>query len=514
MLDDVSAVAGGAEGLPAGELRVKKPAVGTFMDAKPHPPSMKLLLSALCLSFLLLPAAFAAPPNVVLIMADDQGWGDTGYNGHPELKTPNLDSLAASGLRMDRFYTAHFNCSPTRASVMTGRHPHRMGTFGPGSPIRAQEITVAKVLQSAGFATGHFGKWHLNGKNGDRNTKTPPGRAILADDPLSPGRMGFDTWISADNFFDLDPVLGRQGVVEKFQGEGSDIITDEALKFIRAQAEARKPFLTVVWFGNPHTPHEALPADKAAYSRLPEAEQNYYGELTAIDRSVGRLRTALRELKVADNTLLWYCSDNGGAAGPKSTGDLRGSKGTLWEGGLRVPGIVEWPARIAKPGVTSVPCSTVDIYPTVLAATGATPEKPILPLDGISLLPLFDGQMEKREKPLSFWADARRDNAHAAVLDWPYKLHTNAQPGGKGGKKKKAAAGGTVAVLLHDVSKDPKETTDLAAQEPERVKQMTAALETWKASVQKSLAGGDFDPPLPPEALKIPRPPKKGGKAE
>jgi arylsulfatase A-like enzyme len=171
-------------------------------------------------------------------MADDQGWGDTGYNGHPELKTPNLDKLAASGLRFDRFYTAHFNCSPTRASVMTGRHPHRMGTFGPGSPIRAQEITVAKVLQSAGYATGHFGKWHLNGKNGDKNTKAIPGRAVLASDPLSPGKLGFDEWVSADNFFDLDPVLGRNGVPEKFHGDGSDVTTDEALKFIRRQAGA------------------------------------------------------------------------------------------------------------------------------------------------------------------------------------------------------------------------------------------------------------------------------------
>lgn len=449
-------------------------------------------------------------PNVVLIMADDQGWGDTGYNGHPELKTPNLDSLAASGLRMDRFYTGHFNCSPTRASVMTGRHPHRMGTFGPGSPIRAQEVTVAKVLQSAGYATGHFGKWHLNGKNGDRNTKTPPGRAILADDPLSPGKMGFDTWVSADNFFDLDPVLGRQGVAEKFQGEGSDIVTDEALKFIRSQAAAKKPFLTVVWFGNPHTPHEALPADKAAYKDLPEAAQNYYGELTAIDRSVGRLREALRELKVADNTLLWYTSDNGGDAGPKSTGNLRGSKGTLWEGGVRVPGIVEWPARIAKPLVSAMPCSTVDIYPTVLAATGAKAEKQIQPLDGINLLPLFDQQMTERGKPIPFWADARRDNAHATLIDWPYKLHTHASNARKARKNAEPVA----EVLLYDISKDPKETTDLATQEPERVKKMTASLETWKESVKKSLAGGDFDPPLPPEALIIPKPPRKGDKKE
>lgn len=458
---------------------------------------------------LLLAVAFAGiaaeptkRPNIVLVMTDDQGWGDASYNGHPELKTPNLDAMAAAGLRMNRFYAAHFNCSPTRASVMTGRHPHRMGTFGPGSPIRAQELTVAKVLQSAGYATGHFGKWHLNGKNGDRNTKALPGRAILASDPLSPGALGFDEWVSADNFFDLDPVLGRQGVPEKFHGDSSDIVTDEALKFIRKQADAGKPFLAVVWFGNPHTPHEALAADKAPYSALPEKEQNYYGELAGIDRNVGKLRAALRELKVADNTLVWYTSDNGGAAGPKSTGNLRGSKGTLWEGGVRVPGLVEWPARIAKPLVSDVPCSTLDIYPTVLAATGATAPKQIQPLDGVSLLPLFDGKMTERGKAIGFWADARRPTAHAALLDWPYKLHTDA---GAGRGKKGRASGEAKPVLLYDVSKDPNETSDLAAQQPERVTKMTAALDAWKASVGRSLAGADYGSeagPLPPSPRK------------
>jgi arylsulfatase A-like enzyme len=434
----------------------------------------------------------AEKPNVVLIMADDQGWGDTSYNGHPELKTPHLDELAKSGARLNRFYTAHFNCSPTRASVMTGRHPHRMGTFSPGSPIRAQEVTVAKVLQSAGYATGHFGKWHLNGKNGDKNTTAMPGRAIMADDPLSPGKLGFDEWVSADNFFDLDPVLGRQGVPEKFQGDSSDITTDEALKFIKKQATAGKPFLTVVWFGSPHVPHQALPADKAAYSHLSEAEQNYYGELTAVDRSVGRLRAALRDLKVADNTILWYNSDNGGAAGPKSTGNLRGKKGQLWEGGVRVPGLVEWPARIPQSFVSEMPCSTLDIYPTVLEATGTAALTQIQPLDGISLLPMLERKSDTRSKAIPFIGHADQPTSHATLLSWPYKLHLNARMEGNAKRKKKAPDAGTAPVLLYDVSKDPNETTDLAKQEPERVAQMTAELNTWKASVLKSLSGADY----------------------
>ena len=457
-------------------------------------------MKTLCIFLLLAAAAsgFAAAPsprpNVVLIMADDQGWGDTGYNGHPALKTPHLDQLAASGLRLNRFYTAHFNCSPTRGSIMTGRHPDRYGTFSPGAPLRAQELTVAQVLQSSGYATGHFGKWHLNGKNGDRNTTEIPGRAILASDPLSPGKLGFDEWVSADNFFDLDPVLGRNGVPEKFQGDSSDVTTDEALKFIRRRAGAAQPFLAVVWFGSPHVPHQALPADKAAYRSLPETDQNYYGEIAAIDRSVGRLRSALRELNVADNTLLWYNSDNGGNAGPTSTGHLRGTKGTLWEGGLRVPGLVEWPARIPRPFISETPCSTLDIYPTVLAATGAVAKNQIQPLDGINLLPLFDRQTESRTKALPFWNHAGAQPGHAAWLEWPYKLHLNAAAA-RGAKKGKKAGDAIPAVLLYNVAKDPKETLDLAAQEPERVASMTAALEAWQASVEKSLAGADYPTP-------------------
>jgi arylsulfatase A-like enzyme len=423
----------------------------------------------------------AKRPNVLLIMTDDQGWGDTGYNGHPNLKTPNLDEMAKSGLRLDRFYAAHSNCSPTRGSVLTGRHPNRFGCFSHGYPIRPEEVTVAETLRAAGYATGHFGKWHLNGVRG-------PGMPIAADDPLSPGKNGFDEWVSVSNFYDLDPAMARNGVPEQFKGDSSDIATDEALKFIRRQAGQGREFLTVVWFGSPHSPHRALAADKAAYSAFPATEQAYYGELTAVDRSVGRLRQELRELQIAENTIVWFCSDNGGDAGPNSTGHLRGAKGTLWEGGVRVPGIVEWPARMATPSISDWPSSTVDIFPTVLAAAGLKAEGSRPVLDGVSLLPLFDRKMETRGRPIPFW-DHTREFGHAALLDWPYKLHTNPTAG----RGKKAAARETLpAVLLYDVSKDPNEMIDLAAQEPARVARMTSALESWKASVEKSLAGADY----------------------
>ena len=133
---------------------------------------------------------------------------------------------------------------------MTGRHPDRYGTFSPGRPFRTQELTIAEVLKAAGYATGHFGKWHLNGVSG-------PGKPIAADDPLSPGNNGFDEWVSVSNFYDLDPLMARNGVTEQFKGDGSDIATDEALKFMRKQVEQGKSFLSVVWFGSPHLPHRA-----------------------------------------------------------------------------------------------------------------------------------------------------------------------------------------------------------------------------------------------------------------
>ena len=432
----------------------------------------------------------SAKPNIILVMADDQGWGDTSYNGHPQLKTPHLDEMSKSGLRLNRFYTAHFNCSPTRASIMTGRHPARYGTFSPGAPMRIQEQTFASALQSHGYNTGHFGKWHLNGKNGDKNTREGNGRAILLEDPLSPGKRGFNQWVSADNFFDQDPVLGVNGVPQKFHGDSSDVTMNVALKFIEEHANKNNPFLAVIWFGSPHNPHDALPQDKTLYADLTEPLQNYYGEITAVDRNVGLLRQSLQKWNIYDNTLLWYCSDNGGAQGPLSTGNLRGSKGNLWEGGVRVPGLVNWPARIPTPFSSDVPCSTLDMYPTILAATGIIPEHQIEPLDGMNILPLFDRKMNERKKPIPFYAYKKEHHGHATLNDWPYKLHLN--PTGLGKKNDPKTKEPAPQVMLFNIETDPKETTNIADKFPERVTTMKATLETWKLSVHNSLDGKDY----------------------
>ena len=443
----------------------------------------------------------AVKPNIILCMADDQGWGEMGYYGHPVLKTPIFDEMAAKGLRFDRFYAGAPVCSPTRASVMTGRHPNRSGVFSWNYAIRPEEVTIAQVLKKAGYRTGHFGKWHLG--------------PVKADSPVNPGKCGFDEYLSHDNFFEIDPPLSRNGAdPEIHKGESSEIIVSEAGKFIRKVRAENKPFFVVIWFGSPHGPYRALEPDAAMYADVKDKERrNRYAEITAMDRAMGQLRRAMQHLRVVDNTLLWYCSDNGipNKSGP--TANLRGSKGNLYEGGIRVPAIIEWPAVVIKPRISTMPCVTSDIMPTLLDLLGL--DLPDRPIDGISLRPLIEGQMTTRPQPIGFWKyphksqqknrpwmdpdrlkgttpTAKRDsiqflNFHhpkpltenfsgqAAWMDNRYKLVTD-------GKKSE----------LFDIIADPLEKKDLAKDKSGTVAGMKAQLETWQASVEKSLSGQDY----------------------
>jgi arylsulfatase A-like enzyme len=434
-------------------------------------------------------------------MSDDQGWGDVGYHGHPVLKTPVMDEMAAAGLRFERFYSASPVCSPTRGSVLTGRHPNRFGCFSWGHTLRPREITLARVLRDAGYATGHFGKWHLG--------------PVRAGSPVSPGASGFDEWVSSPNFYENSPLMSRKGKVVRTEGEGSQVTVDFALEFIRAAVRRRQPFLAVVWFGSPHGPYEALEPDRQLYRGQTSEMQNYCGEITAMDRAIGNLRRELRRLDAAEDTLLWFNSDNG-AIGAGSTGGLAGRKATLMEGGIRVPATIEWPARIRRPRTIDIPCNTSDIYPTLLEIAGARPARQVQPLDGISLLPLIEGRTDAREKPMGFWdypepgigvssakilremeaAEAGqppppapdpaiekrypedRLSGQVAWIDGPWKLL----------RKAPAAAD----YELFNLSKDPRETVNLASREPERASRMKSELEAWQRSVVRSLNGGDY----------------------
>ncbi len=475
--------------------------------------SLRVVMIALALyapsDLFTLAARAAERPNIVLCMADDQGWGDTAYNGHSKLKTPVLDEMARTGLRLDHFYAAAPVCSPTRGSVLTGRTPNRYGVFSWGHSIRPQEITLAETLRESGYATGHFGKWHLG--------------AVLADSPTSPGANGFDHWLSAPNFFDVDPWLSREGHAEKFRGEGSQVVVDEALEFIRRQAAAKRPFLAVVWFGSPHAPHVGIDRDLALYADAPQDERHFLAEITALDRAMGRLRTGLREMDAARNTLLWYCSDNG-AIPLGSAGGLRGKKGEIYDGGLRVPCLVEWPARISAPRRVDIPASTMDIYPTVLELAGAKPANQPL-LDGESLVPLFDGRMTARTRPIGFWdagiagfatpseqiltgvaekqklgtpvTDPAALGLAPAALEWKsaagsYPGHSAWLDGNWKLHRIEEKVSHTVRWELYDLAGDRHESRDLVATQPDRTAAMRAALDAWLASVTASLRGEDY----------------------
>jgi arylsulfatase A-like enzyme len=443
-------------------------------------------------------AARVQLPNVILAMADDQGWGDTGYNGHPYLKTPHLDAMAAAGLRFDRFYAGAPVCSPTRGSAITGRHPFRYGIrFANVGHMRPAEITLAEALRPLGYATGHFGKWHLgtlsnsivDGRRGGRN----PGEFA------PPWEHGFDVCFSTEQAVPTWDPMKNQPFETKYwvgpgeyaksnlDGDDSRVIMDRALPFIADAVRRKKPFLAVIWFHSPHEPVRADDRHRAMYKEHSEGEQHFYGVVTALDEQIGRLRAELRRLRVADNTMLWYCSDNGpeGRSALQGrtrgiTGGLRGRKRSLFEGGIRVPGLLEWPAKIKQPRRTSVPCVTSDYFPTVLEAAGL-PENDPRPRDGVSLMPLIEGRMTERFRPIAFEttgsAEERLGSPPLALVGNRYKL---------------LSALDRSEDLLFDLVADAGERDDLRLSMPELARSMRDELLNWRESCRASDEGRDY----------------------
>ncbi len=454
-------------------------------------------------------ALAADRPNIVLVMCDDLGWGDVGFNGNKIIRTPHLDAMAKNSLRFTRFYAAAPVCSPTRGSCLTGRHPYRYGIyFANTGHMKTEELTLAELLKKHGYATGHFGKWHLGtltkteteaNRGGPRGIKnfSPPqvngfdvcfsteSKVPTWDPMLRPKNNKSKTWWdpAKDNGPYGTAYWNEKGarVTENLRGDDSRVIMDRAIPFIRAAVKQEQPFFTIVWFHAPHLPVVAGPEYTKLYAKHEKFAQHYYGCITALDEQVGRLRKELRTLGVADNTLVTFCSDNGpegNASAPGSAGHFSGRKRSLLEGGIRVPGLVEWPAKI-KPGVTTIPAVTSDYLPTILDLIGAE-QTDKRPLDGISLMPLFKGKMKERGQPIGF-----QSAGQVALISDRYKIY------GSGGRKKEQKL--TLPKLkLFDLKKDPSEKNDLAAQHPDLIKKMTGTLEQWRKSCRHSDSGGDY----------------------
>lgn len=417
-------------------------------------------------------AGEARRPNVVMVLADDMGWRDTGYSGNKVVKTPHLDSLAKTGIRFDNFYAAQANCSPGRFAIMAGRNPFRTGLPSLGA-MRPQEVTIAQLLKKLGYATGHFGKWHL----GEKNTH--------------PVRMGFDLSYFSINYFDIGDALTVNDTKEKVKvtGDSSVFAMNLALDFIRKQAAEKKPFFAYVCFGSPHSPHVGGEEFLKLYEGPKGGKNHFLAEVSGLDAAVGNLRAELRKLGIADDTIVWFASDNGGIT-PQSLDPSGKGKGNI---GVRTVSCLEWPGRFKTPIHSAFPCMHQDILPTLVEAVGSSATSPH-PLDGISLIPVLEGHVKERTKPMGFLANAKggalaksdfTKDLQGVWIDWPYKLIVTPE----GGQAKKGPA---APVVLYHLIDDPAEKTNLADRQPEQVAKMRRALEAWQRSVRDSFDGKDY----------------------
>lgn len=452
-----------------------------------------------------------AKPNVILIMADDLGWGDTGFNGSPVIKTPHLDQMAAEGLQLDRFYSASSVCSPTRASVLTGRNPYRTGvpTANQGF-LRPEEIALPEILKKQGYATGHFGKWHLGtlthtekdanrGKPGNTKEFNPPKLHGYDDAFVTESKVPtYDPMIYPSKFDQGESKhLGweyvKEGqeskpygtfywdiegnkVTDNLKGDDSRVIMDRVLPFIDQSIADEKPFLSVVWFHTPHLPCVAGPRHQEMYKDHPIHLRNYAGCVTAMDEQIGRLRKHLADKGIAENTMIWFCSDNGPESKERPdngrAGHFRGRKRDLYEGGVRVPAVMVWPAKVKEARKITEPCITSDYLPTIIDALNIQHPHPSYAIDGRSLMPIINNDEFKRTEEIGIMYSSRM-----AWHKQNYKLLSY-----DGGKKYE----------LYNLETDPSEKTDIAAQNPEIVSQMKKDLIVWHDSVKNSFDGAEY----------------------
>jgi arylsulfatase A-like enzyme len=278
--------------------------------------------------------------------------------------------------------------------------------------------------------------------------------------------------------------MSRNGKFEDFKGSSSEIIVAEALKYIHKISEKQEPFFVVIWYGSPHNPWIAGHVDKNAFHDLDTVAQNHYGEIVEMDRSIGALRKGLRDMKISENTLVWFNSDNGGVKnfGPETVGGLRGWKGDIYEGGLRVPCIVEWPAVIKANRITEFPASVMDIFPTIAEIVGVPSSEMTQPIDGISIRKLFDQEIKIRKEPIPF-----RYITKGALIDNNFKLVSLNTKGND--------------FELYDLKRDPSEKNNLITSENKIAQKLIATYKSWCQSVDRSMQGNDY-----PEGLTEPDP--------
>lgn len=416
--------------------------------------------------------AVSDKPNVLLIMLDDSGWTDFGCYGS-QIQTPNIDRLAGEGMKFTDCHAAAPNCSPSRAGMLTGRMPTRVGMYSyipPNHPmhLRDEEVTIAELLKPQGYATGHFGKWHVSN---------------LESDQPQPSDQGFDYSLGTDNNAEpshLNPVnFVRNGkAIGTVEGYSCQIVVDEANRWLET-LPADEPFFSCVWFHEPHnkiaSPPELIEKYQKLFPSINKKQATYYANIENVDIAVGRLLKKLNDLGRAENTFLFLTSDNGGLNSWSNQG-LRGKKSFVYEGGQREPGILRWPGKV-KPGSSSdVLVSHLDLLPTICEITGASIPKD-RKLDGTSWLPILAGKPLERKTPLMWFfyrvapAAAMRDGDWVLIgyLDDPIKKHTHALTRPDMPMIKSAQLN---RFELYNLKTDQEQKFDRSASEPERMSTM------------------------------------------
>jgi arylsulfatase A-like enzyme len=434
-------------------------------------------------------AAKKKRPNVVLVLTDDQGYGDLGCHGNPDIRTPRLDGFFGESVRFTNFFSCPL-CAPTRASLLTGRYNYRtnvVDTWVGLAMMSPDERTIAELLRGAGYRTGIFGKWHL----GDHF-------------PLRPQEQGFEECLvhkgagmggrsnPPGNLY-YDPVLFHNEVEKEYKGYCTDIFFDAALAFI--EAHAAEPFFVYLPTNVPHVPLEIAADEVLPYTQagLDETTARHYAMLANLDTNFGRLLDALERLGLAEDTIVIFMSDNGPAYGNRYNAGLRDHKGSVYDGGIKVPFFVRWPDRVRGGRDVDRIAAAIDVLPTVLDLCGASRPREVR-LDGVSLSPLVlgSGGPDGPDRTLFFQQcrpdrdgiDAPRLFAHCAARGQRYKIVMTARPP----SERFSRAVPFEETELYDMIADPGERSDLSSRYPEIVRRMREEYERWFRDVTANLA--------------------------
>jgi arylsulfatase A-like enzyme len=460
-------------------------------------------LSLILLLALLLPALHAADlrkPNIIVILADDMGYADIGANGGKDIPTPHIDRLASRGVRFTDAYANGSFCTPTRAALLSCRYQHRYGIEDLGGPLPAQANTLPQRLKAAGYVTGMVGKWHLGSTQGF----TPVDRGFDEFFGFVGGGHQYIIQPNGKGEYNAPILRGREPVKE--QRYLTDAFGEEAAAFVERCSPTKnaKPFFLYLAFNAVHTPLQATEKYKARFPGITDPKrQTYAAMLSAMDDAIGLVLTKLEQTGELDRTLIVFTNDNGGpttrnAVNGSLNTPLRGSKCETFEGGIRVPMLMQWPGVIA-PGTTyAKPAISFDISATALAAAGADASA----IDGVDLIPFVKGVRSGAPHEVLFWRSRTMSNNYAARQgDWKY-VHSTEGEAAPGPKQKPAQD------RLFNLASDLSEQRDLAAEEPAKLAELKKLYAAWSDEMDADCRKLGLEPKFPKPLS--PAPAKKG----